>query len=115
MSEWRADASVQDLLEGLKTEGWDLSVPRTVSHDVCTRTRQDAEALASDLRAAGYTVEGIFEDADYDRWELTAREGEMMVVTAGGVIAAQVRVEHLVLPRNGWLNGVGVEIREEER
>jgi hypothetical protein len=115
MSEWRSDASIHHLLEGLKTDGWDLSLPRTVSHDVCTRTRQDAETLASDLRAAGYVVESVFEDDDYDRWELTVKEGEMMLVTTDAVIAAQARLEHLILARDGWLNGVGVQTREEER
>jgi hypothetical protein len=54
-------------------------------------------------------------DADCDRWELTVQEGEMMLVTTDAVIAAQARLEHLILPRDGWLNGVGVQTREEER
>jgi Regulator of ribonuclease activity B len=114
MSEWQSAAAHESLLESVTREGWDLSRPRHLSHDVVLPTQEDAEGLASDLKKAGYIVDSLFYDHDYDRWELGVREGEM-IVTADAMAAAQARIEPLIRARHGKANGIGVTSREEER
>jgi hypothetical protein len=115
MTDWDSKAAAEDLVESLRRKGWDLSLPRYVSHDVCVRAQEDAESLASELQEAGCVIESVDEDPDYNRWVLRIREGSMMLVTADAIIATQARIEPIILARGGWLNGVGVGTTEEEQ
>jgi hypothetical protein len=89
--------------------------PGMCPHDACVRTQENVEALASDLREAGYVVEFEDYDPDYDHWVIVVREGEMMLVSADAISAAQARIEPIIQANSGWFHGVGVETREDER
>jgi Regulator of ribonuclease activity B len=113
MSEWNARAGAGELVRGLQRDGWDLSLPRYVTHDVSAATEDEAEEVAADLRNAGYVVEVEGYDADRERWELQIREGGMLVVTADSLIAAVAEVKRIV-GRRAWLSGLGVATRPED-
>ena|SRR5436190_7613589 len=113
MSEWNARAGAGDLVRSLQRDGWDLSLPRYVTHDVSAPTEDEAEGVAADLRNAGYVVEVEGYDADRERWELQVREGRMLVVTTDALIAAVEEVER-ILGRRAWLSGFGVATNPED-
>jgi hypothetical protein len=112
---WKREEGVRALVKNLRADGWDLSLPRRASHEVCVRTEADANALASKLADVGYELDGPFEDRDYERWELMVSEGQPVLVTAEALLALQARLEPLVLSKRGWLNGVGVSALADER
>jgi hypothetical protein len=107
MREWNAKAAAEDLAQALGRDGWDLSLPRYVTHDVSAPTEDKAEDVAADLRKAGYLVEVEGYDADRVRWELRVREATKIVVSVESLTAAVDQVE-LVLEGRASLSGVGV-------
>jgi Regulator of ribonuclease activity B len=115
MSDSEFRAAAEDLVNSLTEQGWDFSLPRFVSHDAVARTHEGAEALATVLREAGYVVEFVDDDPDHNRWMVTVREAEMMLVTADALCAARVRIEPIILASGGQAFGFGVDTREEER
>jgi|SoiMetStandDraft_2_1073263.scaffolds.fasta_scaffold30966_3 regulator of ribonuclease activity B len=114
MGEWDSRAAAEGLVEDLSADGWDLTLARHVTLDVSAPTKEDAEAAARDLRKAGYAVEEEGYDADRERWDVRAREGWEMFVTADSLVDAVDRVEAIV-GRRGSLRGFGVEARAEDR
>ena len=107
MREWDARAAAENLVEGLRADGWDLSLPRYVTHDVSAASEDEAEAVAADLQRAGYLVEVEGYDADRERWELQAREGRKIAVTPDSLTAAVDQIKR-ILGRRAWLSGIAV-------
>lgn len=108
MGEWDAKAGAENLVEGLQADGWDLSLPRYVTHDVSAASEDDAEAAAADLRKAGYVVELEGYDADRERWELRARERRKVAVTPDSLTAAVDEITR-ILGRRARLSGIAVD------
>ena len=107
MAEWDPRAAAEGLVQDLSADGWDLSLARHVTLDVSAPNEEDAAAVARDLRKAVYAIEEEGYDADRERWDVQAREGWEMFVTADSLVDAVGRVEAIV-GRRGSLRGFGV-------
>jgi Regulator of ribonuclease activity B len=110
-SEKEVAANVRSLIASTRDHGVDLSVPRRITHQVFAPTGDAARELARRLDDAGYTVERVFDDDDYQRWEVEV--SEKLMVNVDAVMDARARLEPLVAGFGRLDSGVGIYVVDD--